>query len=246
MITAITTTHNRPELFALLERWVSRMSFKPTQWIVLNDSDPEYLAQYKYTCGQDVLIRNKQYRLHPLCAQWYFLLNEHLDKIKGDTIAVLEDDDFYHKDYLAGIGELMYPEDFDPLLVGFVNERYYSLPRREYRNVNNIQHAALASTGFKREILELVKFCAALGDEYIDFQLWKMQGPKMVLPVQREDGTAWHIGIKGLGGISPSHRESLDGTADPDFAQLRRWIGNDEEAAVYVELAERHARHDGE
>lgn len=226
MITAVTNAHNDPQHFALLEKYVARMTRKPDTWLVVNDSDPEYRSQYKYNLGQEVHYRDTRLPINGNNLSWCKICEEKL--IKTDYVCILEHDDYYSSDFIFQCEASLQ----EAPLMGFCFDTYYHVPTRSYKLMKNSYHASLAATAFHSDLLLAVHWCAGMGNPFIDSALWSgYNGPNSLVNNTKEDGSVYHLGIKGHHGITIHHREPYDYTPDPDGQQLKKWIG--EEAKNY-------------
>jgi hypothetical protein len=236
MLTIITTTHNRPLCFAILEGWMARQSLQPDQWLVVNDG----AEPYTYSRGQEVITRKPKKTMKTLdgktvpemsiLANWLAAL----PKIKGDRVAVVEDDDWLHPDYLKTMVGLLDEVD----VAGVSGDLYYKLPIKKFIRMHNMNHASLGATVFRSSALPAVEracrlLCPNNNSPFIDMYLWAeaepIHGLKTRLVGNRApDGRAWHVGMKlmpGAAGLGIGHGH--DGSTDPTFAVLRQWVGAD-------------------
>ncbi len=238
MLTIVTTTHDRPFCFSLCEKWVARQTLQPDQWIVVNDSqEPQ---AYSYTMGQEVVVRDQgQDKLPSICENWLAAL----PLIKGDVVAVIEDDDWYSPDYLATLVPLLDSVD----MAGVSNAYYYTLPTRRWRKLGNKNHASLAATVFRASVLpQMARTCRVFKSVYLDMYLWAECGPvwpgtKTLIPQPLDDGRMLQVGFKrmpGARGLGMGHTNQ-SGTYDSAWLTLRKWIGR-EDAKVYKQVWEDH------
>jgi hypothetical protein len=223
MLSLITTSTARPYCFSLLEKFVQRQTLKPDQWIVVGED----LAGYAFTMGQEVIHRKKNALALPLpsiCENWLACL----PRIKGDLIAVAEDDDYYHPTYLASLVPLL----AGVRLAGVKHDLYYQLPPRQYRHMGNAYHASLACSAFTREMLPYIKRCRLYNSVFIDCYLWA-EGTQennnwALIPNKATDGRALHVGMKcmpGSAGLGIGHSNQGAWASDKRMATLSRWIG---------------------
>lgn len=217
MISVITPTGGRPEGLRLLEQYLARQTMQDFEWIVVDDADPTHvpslpqatwLRPWRWDGKTNTQARNLAFGLMGAT---------------HDRVAIMEDDDWYHPQYLEVVDRWL--DDAD--LVGEAGSRYYNVRTRSYRLNGNDRHASLCSTAVKgaarERLLEIVK----RSPKYIDIDLWRTPGLKGRLSPFRH----LSIGIKGLpgrAGIGIGHRELAQ--KDPTGAVLREWIGEDAEA----------------
>lgn len=222
MITLVTTTRDRPLAFSLLEKWISRQSVQPDQWIVVNDG----AEPYQYTRGQTVLARHPGGdELPSICENWLAAV----PFICGDKVIVAEDDDWYHPEYVATVAGMLDEVD----LVGVRDNRYFKVRSRKFLKMHNDGHASLAATAFQSALLpQIERCCTVFKSVYIDMYLWAEATADTsgwrcaLLPNEAGDGRCLQIGIKqmpGPKGLGLGHGE--DGSTDPNMNMLREWIG---------------------
>ena len=219
MLTLITPTRNRPQCFALAERWFRAQTFRGNvQWIVVNDGD----APYEYTCGQEVIHRK------PVPGEGHSLPRNLLAGVliaRGDKVLIYEDDDWISPSYLS-IHDMAL-EDYE--LVGFTPRRHYNVRYNRWR-IKRTSHCNLGSTGMTSAMIpafvKILKTKAFKRAQTSDVSLWK-------IPVtqHRIENNRHHVGIKGMPGekgLGGGHREI--GTLDQSpLHTLGFWIGADVE-----------------
>src|SRR6185369_16758975 len=99
MITAITPTADRPEAFALCERWMARQTIKPDQWIVADGGQ----VPVRCTMGQTHIHDPRPAGAANLA---HNLLNA-ISAVKGEVVAIVEDDDWYSPKHLETMVRLL-------------------------------------------------------------------------------------------------------------------------------------------
>lgn len=231
-ITLITTTGSRPEAFKLLEKYVQRQtalknSKEEIQWIVIDDN---IKTPTICTLGQE-------YYANPLQAEGKFNtqrpgLGYALTKVKGDYIFILEDDDFYGKDYLLVYSDFLK----HAFMVGEGNALYYDVGTRLYKRMENFRGASLCQTAFRKSSIPFVEKAVHSGELYIDSQMWaRRDSIKSILFT----GMDLCVGIKGMPGrtgIGVGHRMSLEDPkvkSDEGFTELPQFLGSVEDAKAY-------------
>jgi hypothetical protein len=232
MITLVTTTRDRALCFGLLEKWMARQSLKWDQWIVVNDGT----EPYNYNLGQTVLKRNPGGDdLPSICENWLAVM----PLVQSSRVVVVEDDDWYHPDYLAVMDDLL-----DHVQLAGVREAlYYKLPLRKWMPLKNKDHATLSATAFRSHLLPLVeRSCQTFKSVFIDMYLWaeaSKEGTGLTCGLvdnRAADGRAYQVGMKmmpGAAGLGLGH--GAEGQADSAFQKLRQWVGA-EDCAVYSGL----------
>lgn len=235
-LTLITPTGDRHEMFQLCERWMRRQTFSGSvQWIVVDD------GQYPTECsaGQQY-IRVKRSRHPTAITMKNHTLGDNLQRalplVESDKVLVIEDDDYYGPHYLETYFRWL---DQAPL-AGEAGSKYYRLDNRTWQHFDTPPFrvmAALARTGFRRELFPLVERCCS-GDSQVDARIWKRhQGPKHL---QQPSISGLHVSIKG----GPGRRGHTHGRAlthhDPHLTQLLEWTRGDWRAVLeYTRLTRR-------
>jgi len=253
----ITCTHNRPTPFKNLERYVAAQTFQDFDWFVVCDAGAD---NYKFKLKQKV-IRREASEDDPMPSLCHNMLAG-LEAVKGyERVALLEDDDWYHENYLF---ETMRHLDQTELM-GWSSDAYYYVLNRKAKRMHNNAHASLACTAFKASALPWVKKCCERGQVFIDMLLWlgyeqdakKIRFPGKKLLVSNFTGLPeWglqqpkldksgfiinehprHVGLKENWhgeetGLSEfGHR--AEGGMDVLGDVLKKWLG-EEEAAQYL------------
>ena len=237
-ITAITLTGDRPEAFRLCNRWVMQQTVKPDQWIVIDDGKTPMQADALPNYAQYIRREpQKSDPQHTLCLN----MKEAMPYIKGDVIAVLEDDEYYAPRYIETMAGIL--EEYE--IVGIGRSKYYHLPFAGYIRHMNLNHASLAQTAFRKSLIPMVAGLLE-GNSFLDLRLWeKFNGAKTPLcdatnlkELERatdkgngvifDDGdqNCLYIGMKGLpgrAGIGSGHIASDAYTRDTNRATLKRW-----------------------
>jgi hypothetical protein len=240
MITLITPTRDRPEAFALCEKYVARQTYKgPLQWIVVDDGD----VPAKTTMGQTYLRRPVSGSPNTLAPN----LLEAIKHIDPSTEAVffIEDDDWYSPGYIDGL----LPHLKGREIVGLGCHRYYNVSTRRWKIFSNSIYAGLCVTAIAPSMLGwLTQSCKGAiedNDPWVDLRLW-CANPKYpqrnhnsyVLP-----NYGLSVGIKrmpGRTGLGSGH-----GVNDPaDFfihfdehgQLLQVWTGDDAEGYLQYGL----------
>lgn len=210
-ITVITPTGDRPEAFRLCVRSMERQIHQPDQWIIVNDGRDNKDLHNKFSHvmflqGPGISQGQRQYkkrtkqkreRKHTLSLN----LLEALPLIEYDTILIMEDDDWYHPEYIAWMAS-QFAAQHSKLLLGQGKAIYYHLPSQRWMRCNNNYHASLCQTGFKSDLIEKVKnICLKLRkntNPFIDIKLW-LETPKDKKSVLFDDKD-YCVGIKGMPG----------------------------------------------
>jgi hypothetical protein len=221
-VTVITPTGDRPEAFALCERWISQQTYTgQIQWIVVDDG----IEPTTCTMGQHY-IRQRPMPHHSLCRN----LRAAIPHIEGECIFVVEDDDYYSPHYLSTmVGRLQRAD-----LVGELGAKYYYLRHRSFRhNHQSEHHASLCRTGMTRAVLGTLERCAQGWHPSVDLRLWRAwKGSTFTW--RDADGTqSLCVGMKGVEGRqSRGWKPSRNAVRDTDLKTLEKWVGK-EAAEIY-------------
>jgi len=233
MLTLITPTCDRPVGIALCERWMTRQTIQPDQWIVADGGQ----TPARLTMGQDHVWQKAPAGAGNLAGN----ILAGIDAARGDMVLIIEDDDYYHADHLAHCVERLKFAD----ACGFGWLHYYHVAARRWIKLPNTG-SALCQTGLRRKLLPALasaaKAAARAGDYRIDGRFW---AGRTALAMGRQTV----VGIKGLPGtvgLGVGHRPFASGRAwieDPEGRILSQWIGAD--AEPYLRLADGAVRDGG-
>lgn len=218
-ITLVTPTCDRPEAFTLCERWMARQTVPIHQWIVLDDG----VTPAKCTMGQRHMRFNDT-RGKGSLANKLLKLMERSEVITGEAIAIIEDDDWYSKDYLE-IATSRF-KDYD--MIGEGLALYYNVRKKWWHMHTNYEHASLCQTLFRTTILP--RFIKAVSNPcpFIDGRLWAdklITKKKLYIPENGVPRTL--VGIKGIyTGYGIGHDKPLP-HKDPSLAKLKELVGDD-------------------
>jgi hypothetical protein len=233
LLTLITPTSGRPEAFTLLEDWIVRQTWIGNlQWIVATDTPDGY----EFRDNQDVVRRPPVPGECGRSSQGRNLLAA-LERVEGDRILIVEDDDWYGPHYIARMMDALDRSE----LVGCAPSLYYNLRTLMWQDCRNHAHASLAQTGFRASVLPAFRRCIESTAKFIDMALWKH-------PTLQHTGSRalirnnhLYVGMKGMPGtpgICNFHRQRQQGKRDSDdMATLRRWMGpHAQDADVYARV----------
>lgn len=238
-VTCITCTSDRPWAMARAEFQMARQTLPWDEWIVADDG----VTPAKLTLGQRHLRLPPQPRGEASLAH---NLRAAVRAANGEHLVIIEDDDWYHPEYLATclrrLAEV--PVAGEPLL------RYYHVRKRCYATFPNAGGSGLFQTSFRREVvptfLRAVNRALASGSYDIDGRFWRALAPDQCR-LYEERQTVGIKGMPGKAGLGIGHRpgvvrrrgvrpcrwqppdESLGEPwiLDPNGHQLRTWIGED-------------------
>lgn len=207
-LTLITPTGDRPEAFALCEKWMARQTI-PYQWIVVDDgSIPTHCTQ-----GQTYIRREpKRGTSHSLPNN----LMAAIPHVLGEKVLIIEDDEWYADSYVARMSKWLDDDE----LVGVVPARYYWPREAKYREFPEHQHASLCRTGLRSSLLSVLAECCASRDPSIDIRLWaRCKGRRHTVDLV--------VGMKQMPGRKSGGGSSDDAIIDSNLSTLRKWIGDD-------------------
>jgi hypothetical protein len=213
-ITLITPTGDRPEAFALCEKYMRRQTTNlDIQWIVIDDG----ADVTNCTMGQEI------YRLPPIIGEHTLGRNilYALPHVRGDCILFIEDDDWYRADYIDVMASKL-KEGYD--CVGEGKAKYYNVRCNGYDVYKNSTHASLCQTGMHVAAIEKLLLAIEREKRWIDLHLWKQIKNSHIF---FDYGLC--VGIKGMPGrkgIGQGHVEKFS-NIDKDYAILKQWIGED-------------------
>lgn len=224
MLNLLTTTGERPEAWALCQRWMARQTYAgPVRWIVVDDGEQPQPITFERDGWELAVVRPLPFWRPGQNTQARNLLAGLAGLTVRDRVAIIEDDDWYAPDWLEQLAGRLKGN----LLLGESHARYYNVARRIGRQLRNGAHASLCATAASGTAIEMLRAVAGSAPTYIDLQLWRKHKPAQLLSGHRV------VGIKGLpgrGGIGVGHKDTFSGDADPAGELLRSWIGTDAEA----------------
>ncbi len=212
MITLLTATNNRAKQFSYVQDCIKKQTYKgPLQWIVASTTGFE---GYSFECNQLLLTGwSKPGRCDMNANLLAACLMAH-----GDSIFIIEDDDYYSPGYL----DYMLARLEEVPLLGLLPYHCYHLPSNTWELVNS-NYSPLASTAFRLEVMPTFQQCLGTGKKEVDQMLW-VHWSKTLKRRSGFDTNLWHhIGLKhgeGLGAFQ--HELSYH---DPDRTLLSRWVG---------------------
>ena len=156
-VTVITCTGDRPESFALLQKWMAKQTVLPKQWIVVDDGR----EPLKKTVGFEYIRREPTISdyTHTLCLN----LEKALAAVNYNKIVIMEDDDWYDPTYIDYMSKLLDRAD----LVGFGNLIFYYPKTHKYMVKGMPKNPAFAQTAFKKVLIPVVQgICRSAPKEY--------------------------------------------------------------------------------
>lgn len=231
MLTLLTATGCRPEAWGLCEQWMARQTFDGlVRWVIVDDGERPQPLSFSRPGWELYVVRPRPHWQPGQNTQARNLLAGLAVIGDAESVAVIEDDDWYAPDWLAAVHEALQTAE----LVGESHARYYNLARGVGRQLANGSHASLCSTAVRGQALKRLRAMCTTHVKFIDINLWRAGGGRLI-------GGHRVVGIKGLpgrGGIGAGHRQSFTGTPDHGGRLLREWVGAD--ADRYLELQDAH------
>jgi hypothetical protein len=221
VLTLLTATGARPEAWAICERLMAAQDYAgPVRWLVVDDGPEPQQVTFQREGWVVEIIRPAPAWRPGQNTQARNLLAGLAHCHAGNRVVVIEDDDWYARDWLSHVAaQLEHAE-----LVGECRARYYNLPRRIGRQLQNAGHASLCSTAISGRAIDALRRACQGAPKFIDLQLWRCFHRRHLFDGHRVVGMK---GLPGRGGIGMGHRDEFSGVADPDGALLREWIGED-------------------
>lgn len=237
----LTLTADRPEAFALCERWMRAQTAWSSvfDWYVIETGN----EAVETTCDQmsgHVSGNGSPFRDF-LTALWQGLklCAVGTERGKADAVAFVEDDDYYPPAYLAAMLALLKSHD----IAGARGSPYWHARNRVWRAVE-ATHCALAFTVIRAEHIPLLiahiewQLSRETPSPYVDKWLWSQaKGPWKGAVVNDLPCVAVK-GMPGTPGIGKWHTNQFDSHPDPQGEWLRERIGADAEAYLGLEFPE--------
>jgi glycosyltransferase involved in cell wall biosynthesis len=225
-LSVITATGGRPEALDICKRLMIRQTLpkEDWEWIVVDDviekkesvalglPDARYIfPERKWKPGENSHKSN---------------ISLGLEAANGEWLAFVEDDDWYHPDFLRAY--LAFAEQRQSLAVGELHARYYNLQSRRYKKMGNYEHASLCQTVVHRSLIPLVKRAIALATPFWDMPMWSEI--RASVPFSFFPESVYSVGIKGLPGrtgIGIGHSPPTDWAIDYSLQELKSLVGDD-------------------
>lgn len=229
MLTLLTATGCRPVAWSLCQQLMLNQRYEgKVRWIVVDDGEQPQEINFKRDNWMVEIIRPNHRWSNGQNTQSKNLLAglRHVDN--KENLVIIEDDDFYHPDYLTNLNKWLEKSN----LVGESAARYYNIKTRKYRQLSNYFHASLCATAMKNDAIDLFKNVCTGKNIFIDLELWKAyKGSKQLY---KSNLTVGIKGLPGRSGIGVGHKKDFQGKIDQDGSVLQDWIGD------FVSLYEQH------
>lgn len=232
-VTLLTPTGDRPEAFALCERWVVRQSRQPDEWVVVDDGVTPTVC----TQGQTYVRR----RPPPANAPPHELLPANVREavfggyVKPGVLLFVEDDDWYSPHHVEAMAEMI-ESGYD--MAGESDGAIYHVGAGLWGRAEPWRWCcALARTAVRAEwFLSLPRYFFEASCVYLDLRMWSSKnyaGRRWLgRPLGDRHSVVGMKGMPGRAGLSAGHNPSCGlYKPDPDGAVLREWVGDD--ADVY-------------
>ena len=157
-----------------------------------------------------------------------------LDAVEYNNVVIMENDDWYHSDYLKRQKLRLQ----NVLVAGQARTMYYNIRERCYRKNNNTDRASLCETSFVADLIIKFKKCCELkrNSAFVDSRFWKMTRERNWPHLLSED-KRYCVGLKGLpgrAGIGVGHRPGRSYVKDFDWKKLTAMIGK-EDSKFYID-----------
>lgn len=217
MLTLLTATGARPEAWAICERLMAAQTYShPVRWIVVDDGPVPQPVTFARDRWDIVVVRPEPVWQPGQNTQARNLLAGLALVESGESVVVIEDDDYYAPDWLDQVSAQLSRAE----VVGEHSARYYNIARRVGRQLSNRTHASLCSTAVRGKGIDRLRAACRANPKFIDLHLWKTGGHLF--------GGHRVVGIKGLpgrGGIGMGHHKDMHGILDSGLKLLKGWIG---------------------
>lgn len=221
-ISVITPTCDRPFGVALMEKYIAAQTIQPDEWIVADGGQ----TPATLTLGQTHIHDPHPTGPGNLCNN----LLRALEKVTGDIIIFVEDDDVYLPNHFARVVGMLK----DRAITGSNTLNYYNIAVRKWITMHNIG-SSLSQTAITRKSLpnltRAIQMALDGNNAKVDNWLWMLAGCWNSTP----ESTVYGIkGLPGPNGLGVGHKPN-DGRPwndDPHWDKLREWLG--ELASPYI------------
>jgi len=225
----ITCTGDRPEAFKLCAEYLGRQTVKPDEWVVVDDGVKYKVTQEMCEASgvKDIkLIHRARAKDDPNHTLTINML-EALDKVTGENIIIMEDDDWYAPNYIETMIDGLMSGD----LCGTQGIYYWNIPKKCYQFVGkSVDHASLCQTAFRRNVIPVLEdICKYeyVQNGIIDISIWEKWKGSINL-MEYSDLVVGIKGLPGRPGMTSGHL--TDGSrynSDPKLKELKKIIKND-------------------
>jgi len=224
--TVITPTGDRPGPLTICYAMMAKQTIKPAQWIIIDDGLGESL---KLPPDANIEFIKRERKPgepdHTLPLQ----LQKAISRVKTNKVIIIEDDDWYDKEYLEKTSNLL--DQYD--LVGLTHNTYYFVKDKEWFTHCNVVHSSLCSTGFAKKAFPFFNQ-VRLDWPFVDLDLWRKGRRQLQLKhhLYRSE-KIMVLGIKQLPGrigvtYDSNRRQLKNGMRkDNDLSFFKSVVGND-------------------
>lgn len=227
--TVLTCTGNRKHLIPQLKKYLDRQTVQPGQWLIIDDGEdkipPEMIE------GADRFFRDRTSESNQKNLIRSML--EVLIFVKYEKVIIMEDDDWYHPQYLEVMSN--YLDQYD--LAGQKNTYIYNVPAKAWYQSDCKEACTLGRTGFTKAVFNTIQETLPKTRRMPDMAIWlNYEGNKIMLPPDPH----LYVGIKGISNNAITKADhdpesSRLKNKDENFEDLRKLIG-DEDAEFYINL----------
>lgn len=230
MIDIITPTGDRPLCFTRCIKWMQQQTIKESvHWIIVDDGQEEAPIFSNFPKNWKITyLRRQKESSDPYNTQGVNILKA-IDKVESSKVVMIEDDDYYHKDWLSTASELLNYYD----IVGKSSIIYYNILNKSYHFTNYFTDYPtttnpMVQTAFRSSHLATLKNICEINTIQIDNELWQsVKGSKYLL--NTEESLKLVIGIKGMPGrpgVTLKHTIPLV-WEDPFLENFKEFLGED-------------------
>lgn len=235
MITLLTCTGDRHELFARQERWMQRQTLPYDRWIVVDDGlEPtvptlgqEYIRREPNADPKASFAMNMRAGLSAINLQIPNGLPVVTNLSPPQKVFIVEDDDWYGPRYL----ETLAPALDQVELVGERHCHYYHVGARVWKLCPNTNHASLCQTAFRSSLIPQIERLTCTQFALLDIRSWYE-----IDCSRRLFDTAHCVGLKGQKGrpgITTAHTPDGTFNSDPEGLKLVEWVGEQDAKEIF-------------
>ena len=227
MIDIITPTGDRPICFNRCVKWMLHQTIKESvNWIIVDDGIVDIPKLPKFPKNWKINHIKRTPSTPGTNTQSLNLLTA-LPHVKSSKVVMVEDDDYYHPDWLVTASTLLNSYD----IIGKSSVIYYNIPSKSYYFTNYFKDYPeitnpMVQTAFKSSYIPILVTICKKNIIQIDNELWKaVEGSKYLLDTP--ESLYLVIGIKGMPGrpgITKKHTMPLP-YEDPFLENFKHFIG---------------------
>lgn len=226
MIDIITPSGDRPLQFSFCVEWMSKQNFfEPVHWIIVDDSTinnyyetPKMPNNWKIT---HIKVERKTLPNHSTQAD---NILKAIDHIIYDKVIMIEDDDYYHPEWLVICNHYL---DYCDIF-GKTSVIYYNLKNKTFWNkpYPNNDFNPMVQTAFTRAVIPNLKKVCSNNINLLDYYLWMSigQNKKFFLQTNSIEYVVGMKGLSGRGGMTKNHTTILP-SQDYNLLFLKNVLG---------------------